>query len=65
MWQVTWTVKATKLCNLRCRYCYEWPHLCEFITASLSLDPPSRPGRTPGTAGRASIPLRPSWGQVS
>ena len=29
MWQVTWTVKATKLCNLRCGYCYEWPHLAD------------------------------------
>ncbi len=25
----TWTVKASKLCNLRCRYCYEWPHLAD------------------------------------
>jgi len=29
MWQVTWTVKASKLCNLRCGYCYEWPHLAD------------------------------------
>jgi uncharacterized protein len=29
MWQVTWTIKATKLCNLRCRYCYEWPQLAD------------------------------------
>jgi len=25
----TWTVKASKLCNLRCRYCYEWPNLAD------------------------------------
>jgi uncharacterized protein len=24
---VTWVVKASKLCNLRCRYCYEWDEL--------------------------------------
>lgn len=29
MWQFTWKVKASKLCNLRCRYCYEWPHLAD------------------------------------
>ena len=29
MRQVTWTVKASKLCNLRCRYCYEWPDLAD------------------------------------
>ncbi len=29
MWHVTWTIKASKLCNLRCRYCYEWPHLAD------------------------------------
>jgi uncharacterized protein len=27
MWQVYWTVKATKFCNLRCAYCYEWNEL--------------------------------------
>ena len=27
MWQVNWTVKASKLCNLRCAYCYEWDEL--------------------------------------
>jgi uncharacterized protein len=25
--RVTWVVKASKLCNLRCRYCYEWNEL--------------------------------------
>ncbi len=25
----TWTVKASNLCNLRCGYCYEWPHLAD------------------------------------
>jgi uncharacterized protein len=24
---VDWVVKASKLCNLRCRYCYEWESL--------------------------------------
>lgn len=24
---VTWVVKASKLCNLRCSYCYEWDEL--------------------------------------
>ncbi|MCM3872277.1 MAG: radical SAM protein, partial [Pyrinomonadaceae bacterium] len=27
--QFIWTVKASKLCNLRCRYCYEWPYLAD------------------------------------
>lgn len=27
MWTMTWAVKASKLCNLRCRYCYEWDDL--------------------------------------
>lgn len=27
MWQVNWTVKASKFCNLRCAYCYEWDEL--------------------------------------
>ena len=27
MWNITWAVKASKLCNLRCRYCYEWDDL--------------------------------------
>lgn len=27
MWQVNWTVKASKGCNLRCTYCYEWNEL--------------------------------------
>ena len=24
---VNWVVKVSKLCNLRCRYCYEWNEL--------------------------------------
>ena len=24
-----WVIKATKLCNLRCKYCYEWDHLSD------------------------------------
>jgi uncharacterized protein len=24
---VTWVIKASKFCNLRCRYCYEWEEL--------------------------------------
>ena len=27
MWTAKWTVKASKLCQLRCRYCYEWNEL--------------------------------------
>ena len=26
---ITWVVKASKLCNLRCRYCYEWNDLAK------------------------------------
>jgi uncharacterized protein len=25
--EVNWVIKASKLCNLRCRYCYEWDEL--------------------------------------
>lgn len=32
---VNWVVKASKFCNLRCRYCYEWNELGD--TARLSL----------------------------
>ena len=31
-----WVVKATKLCNLRCKYCYEWDSLSD--PARMSLD---------------------------
>ncbi|CAM4344613.1 hypothetical protein MB901379_02640 [Mycobacterium basiliense] len=24
-----WVIKTTKLCNLRCKYCYEWDHLSD------------------------------------
>ncbi|MEO8055487.1 MAG: radical SAM protein [Acidobacteriota bacterium] len=27
MYRITWVVKASKLCDLRCRYCYEWDEL--------------------------------------
>lgn len=27
MWIVNWQIKASKWCNLRCRYCYEWNEL--------------------------------------
>ena len=27
MYRITWVVKASKLCDLRCRYCYEWNEL--------------------------------------
>lgn len=27
MGSIDWVVKASKLCNLRCRYCYEWENL--------------------------------------
>lgn len=26
---ITWTVKASRRCNLRCSYCYEWTHLTD------------------------------------
>jgi uncharacterized protein len=26
---VTWIIKASKFCNLRCRYCYEWHELAQ------------------------------------
>lgn len=26
---VQWVIKASKLCNLRCQYCYEFPHLAD------------------------------------
>lgn len=28
-WRMTWSIKASKLCNLRCRYCYEWADLAD------------------------------------
>jgi uncharacterized protein len=27
MYRVIWVIKVSKLCNLRCRYCYEWNEL--------------------------------------
>jgi uncharacterized protein len=33
---VNWVVKASKLCNLRCRYCYEWNELTSPARVSLS-----------------------------
>ena len=33
---VNWVVKASKLCNLRCRYCYEWNELASPARVSLS-----------------------------
>lgn len=32
---VNWIVKASKLCNLRCRYCYEWEELGDMARLSL------------------------------
>ena len=29
MIQREWVIKASKFCNLRCRYCYEWDHLSD------------------------------------
>jgi len=29
MWPVSWQIKASKFCNLRCRYCYEWNELAD------------------------------------
>lgn len=36
MYRMTWTIKASKLCNLRCRYCYEWDELDSPARISLS-----------------------------
>jgi uncharacterized protein len=36
MGSIDWVVKASKLCNLRCRYCYEWENLAD--PARMSLD---------------------------
>lgn len=36
MLRTTWTIKASKLCNLRCRYCYEWNELGSPARLSLS-----------------------------
>ncbi|GKS57239.1 hypothetical protein YTPLAS18_07660 [Nitrospira sp.] len=36
MWGMTWTVKVSKLCNLRCRYCYEWNDLDNPIRLTFS-----------------------------
>lgn len=36
MHRTTWTIKASKLCNLRCRYCYEWNELSNPQRLSLS-----------------------------
>ena len=32
---VSWVVKVSKLCNLRCRYCYEWNELHQTQRMSL------------------------------
>src|SRR5260370_4737705 len=34
---ISWVIKASKLCNLRCSYCYEWPELSERQRISLPL----------------------------
>lgn len=36
-YSVDWVVKASKLCNLRCRYCYEWDELADPERMSLAL----------------------------
>jgi len=36
MFRTTWTIKASKLCNLRCRYCYEWDELGDPARLSLA-----------------------------
>jgi uncharacterized protein len=35
--QVDWVIKTSKLCNLRCRYCYEWDDLGDKARMSLAL----------------------------
>lgn len=37
MANVDWVVKASKLCNLRCRYCYEWNDLADPTRMPLDL----------------------------
>ena len=32
-----WVIKATKLCNLRCKYCYEWDSLSDASRMSLDV----------------------------
>ncbi len=32
-----WVMKASKLCNLRCKYCYEWDHLADPARMSLEV----------------------------
>lgn len=36
-YSVDWVIKASKLCNLRCRYCYEWEELADPERMSLTL----------------------------
>jgi uncharacterized protein len=36
-YQVDWVIKTSKLCNLRCRYCYEWDDLGDKARMSLDL----------------------------
>ena len=26
---IAWVIKLSKLCNMRCSYCYEWPDLAD------------------------------------
>src|SRR5262249_19753651 len=33
---ITWILKPSKLCNLRCAYCYEWDHLGNASRMSLN-----------------------------
>ena len=36
MVRLDWVIKASKLCNLRCRYCYEWNELADPARISLA-----------------------------
>jgi uncharacterized protein len=36
VWMVSWIIKSSKLCNLRCRYCYEWNELAKRDRISLA-----------------------------
>lgn len=36
MFTISWVIKASKLCNLRCRYCYEWNDLDKADRISLA-----------------------------
>lgn len=36
MWTASWVIKCSKLCDLRCSYCYEWEHLADSARIALA-----------------------------